>query len=340
LDLALKVCRGLRLTLYAFMMMSVVIILSGCDRDKNPVPEKPELSIGRLICGGHLPLAIIEKHFQSDIRTFHLNAVQNNDWNDVVDDMRSGKLAGSFILSPLAIKLIHDGFPGKIVMTADRNGIGFVLSKSIQSIEALNQKEALIAVPHRYSQHNVLLHLILKQHGIDPRRVRVLGMPPRDMINSMRNGEIDGFVVGEPEAYKSVSEDVGWLATISPKIWKDHMDHVLLVTDKFIQEHPDQLQELIDQLIRSSKYIEAHPHEAALMGEDYTGSSAAVFEQVLTDPPDWISFNDYQVRNKDLETMMAYMVEMGLLSSLPDDPDTAYTDMRFVRKALAVAEAH
>jgi len=112
------------------------------------------------------------------------------------------------------------------------------------------------------------------------------------------------------------------------------------VTDKFIQEHPDQLQELIDQLIRSSKYIEAHPHEAALMGEDYTGSSAAVFEQVLTDPPDWISFNDYQVRNKDLETMMAYMVEMGLLSSLPDDPDTAYTDMRFVRKALAVAEAH
>ena len=145
-------------------------------------------------------------------------------------------------------------------------------------------------------------------------------------------------VVGEPEAYKAVSQDVGWLAGISPGIWKNHMDHVLLVTNTFIEEHPDQLQELINQLVRGSKYIEAHPHEAALMGEDYTGSSAAVFEQVLTDPPDWISFNDYQVRLKDLEMMVGHMVEMGLLTSVPDDLDTAYTDMRFVRKTLSMAE--
>ena len=337
MDLALKEIRGRRLPFYACLLMFVVLFMAACDEVKSPEPVKPELYIGRLICGGHLPLAIIEKRYQADIRTFHLNAVQNHDWNDVVDDMRSGDLAGTFILSPLAIKLIHDGFPGKIVMAADRNGNGFVLSKSIQSIEALNQREVLIAVPHRYSQHNILLHLILKQHGIDPGHVKVLGMPPRDMINSMRNGEIDGFVVGEPEAYKAVSQDVGWLAGISPGIWKDHLDHVLLVTDKFIGEHPDQLQELIEQLVRGSKFIEAHPHEAALMGEDYTGSSAAVFEQVLTEPSDWISFNDYQVRQKDLEIMAGYMVDMGLLSSVPDDLAIAYTDMQFVRKTQSLA---
>ena len=118
------------------------------------------------------------------------------------------------------------------------------------------------------------------------------------------------------------------------------MDHVLLITNTFIQEHPDQLQELIDQLVRGSQFIETHPHEAAQMGEDYTGSSAAVFEQVLTDPPDWISFNDYQVKKNDLEKMAGYMVDMGLLSSVPDDLDSAYTDMRFVNKSLSTGGGH
>lgn len=333
----LNLNKGPRLFINACMLLLIMVTLSACDKVESPKPARPELKIGRLICGGHLPLAIFEKRFQAEARTFQLVAVQNHDWNDVADDMRSGALAGTFILSPLAIKLIHDGFPGKIVMAADRNGNGFVLSKSIKSIAMLAQKQVLIAVPHKYSQHHVLLYLLLKQHGIDPGHVRVLGMPPRDMINAMKNGEIDGFVVGEPEAYKAVSQDVGWLAAISPAIWKDHMDHVLLVTDRFINQHPDQLQELIDFLVRSDQFIEANPHEAAVMGEDYTGSNAAVFEQVLTDPPDWISFDNSLISEKDLQTMMGYMVEMGLLPSVPAKPARTYTDMRFVRQALSEA---
>lgn len=340
MELKLKGSGGARLALYVCVVM-LAVCLTACESTvENRGADKPELKIGRLICGGHLSLAVVEKLYQPEIQTFRLETLQNNDWNNVASDMRAGVLAGTFILSPLAIQLIHDGFPGKIVMMADRNGNGFVLSKSIHSIEELNQKQTLIAVPHIYSQHHILLHLVLKQHGIKPGNVRVLGMPPRDMINSMKNGEIDGFVVGEPEAYKAVRQDVGWLAGISPNIWKDHMDHVLLVTDKFIQEYPDQLQELIDKLVRGSEYIEAHPHEAALMSEDYTGSRAAVFEQVLTAPPDWISFKDPQVRKKDLVTMMGYMVEMGLLPSMPDDPDAGYIDMRFVLKSLSSREVH
>ena len=51
-----------------------------------------------------------------------------------------------------------------------------------------------MAVPHIYSQHHVLLYLALKQHGVPYSDVKVVGMPPRDMINSLQRGEIDGFV--------------------------------------------------------------------------------------------------------------------------------------------------
>jgi len=329
-----------RISYYLFSFV-LIIGLAACDRPVNEgKDDRPVVKIGRLICGGHLPLAIVEKKYQTELQTLRLNTVQNHDWNEAAEDIRSGRLAGTFILSPLAMKLIHDGFPGKIVMMADRNGNGFVLSKRIESIDALNQRQVLIAVPHLYSQHHVLLHLVLKQYGIDASHIKVMGMPPRDMINSLRNGEIDGFIAGEPEAYKAVTQDVGWLADTSPGIWKDHMDHVFLVSNKFINEHPEQLQELVAQLIRGGQFIESNPHEAALMAEDYTGTSAAVFEQVLTDPPDWISFNGHLVSQQDLEVMAAYMVDMRLLPSIPEGLASAYADMRFVRQALSAGEIH
>lgn len=322
--------------------LSIVVILSGviaCDSNTGKSPQSKSdhtlevIRIGRLICGGHLPLAIVEKKYQDQLKTFQLRTVQNHDWNDVIADMKSGKLAGTFILSPLAMNLIREGFSGKIVLMADRNGNGFVLSNKIKSIDVLKNKKTIIAVPHLYSQHHVLLHIALKRHGVPKDKVKVLGMPPRDMINSLRNGEIDGFVVGEPEGNKSVNLGVGWMAAISPQIWKDHMDHVFLASDAFINEQPEKLQELINQLVRSGEFIENHPHEAAVMGEDYTGSAAAVFEKVLTTPPDWITYTNMVANNKDMVAMAEKLVEMKLWPKVPDNITNGYFDMRFVKKA-------
>ena len=291
------------------------------------------INIGRLICGGHLPLAIVEKKYQSDLKTFQLHTVQNHDWNDVIADMKSGKMAGTFILSPLAMNLIHEGFPGKIVLMADRNGNGFVLSEKLTSIDALKNQLSIIAVPHIYSQHHVLLHTVLIQHNIPQENVKVLGMPPRDMINSLRKGEIDGFVVGEPEGNKSISLGVGWMAAISPDIWKDHMDHVFIASDNFIQQQPEKLQELINQLVRAGQFIEDNPHEAAIMGEDYTGSAAAVFEKVLTTPADWISYTNMVANEKDMNAMAKKLVEMNLWPKIPENLAKDYFDMHFAIKA-------
>jgi len=291
------------------------------------------INIGRLICGGHLPLAIVEKKYQDQLKTFKLQTVQNHDWNDVITDMKSGKLAGTFILSPLAMNMIHEGFPGKIVLMADRNGNGFILSEQIKSISDLKNRQSIIAVPHIYSQHHVLLHTLLKQYDISEGAVKVLGMPPRDMINSLRRGEIDGFLVGEPEGNKSVSLGVGWMAAISPQIWKDHMDHVFIASDTFINEQPEKLQELITQLVRGGAFIENNPQEAAIMGEDYTGSSAAVFEKVLTTPADWISYAEMTANENDMTTMANKLVEMKLWPSVPENITRDYFDMRFAIKA-------
>ena len=323
----------------AFFIVYVSLIMLACDSKAGKTSQISSentlevVNIGRLICGGHLPLAIVEKKYQDQLKTFKLHTIQNHDWNDVIADMKSGKMAGTFILSPLAMNMIHEGFPGKIVLMADRNGNGFVLSNEFKSIDVLKDHKTIIAVPHIFSQHHVLLHEVLKQYAVPKENVKVLQMPPRDMINSLRNGEIDGFIVGEPEGHKSISLGIGWMAAISPQIWKDHMDHVFLASDAFIKEQPERLQELINQLVRGGEFIENNPHEAAVMGEDYTGSVAAIFEKVLTTPPDWISYTNMVASENDMTTMAEKLVEMKLWPKLPDNITSGYFDMRFVKKA-------
>jgi len=317
------------------VMIVICLLLPACSSEHSPnatTQSKPEVKIGRLICGGHLSLAIVENLYQNDLSTFRLKTIQNHDWHDVINDMKSGKLAGTFILSPLAMNIIREGLPAKIIMMADRNGNGFVLSKKYNSIAALKGRKAIIAVPHIYSQHHLLLYLALKQHGVPYADVKVVGMPPRDMITSLKRGEIDGFVVGEPEGNRAISLGVGWMASISPKIWKNHLDHVFLASNSFINEHPDQVQELITALKKGGEFIENNPHKAAVMGEDYTGAPAAVFEQVLTNPPDWINYADMIPSDKRIRAMAEVMVDMGLWNDIPEDLNE-YTDQRFIRKA-------
>lgn len=324
-----RVSRLCRLIFWLMLSMSGMMI-GGCSSEGSTgIAEKEQVRIGRLICGGHLPLAIVEKREQDRFEAFRLVTVQNHRWDKVVDDLEHGRLDGTFILSPLAMNLIRNGLKAKIVLMADRNGNGFVLSRRYSSIEDLAGSHAVIAVPHRFSQHHVLLYLALQQHHVPYHDISVVAMAPRDMINSLNRGEIDGFVVGEPEANKSISLGVGWMAAISPQVWKDHLDHVFILTDRFISEHPRRAARLVQALQRAGRFIEAHPHQAALLGEDYTGSSAHVFEQVLTSPPDWIDFGDMRPTLGRVQNMAQVMVEMGLWDSMPTNLDDML-DLRFL----------
>ncbi len=323
------------MTLLYPLLCLAFFALTSCTEQPKPQSDMPSVNVGRLICGGHLSLAVVENKYQDDLKDFHLHTVQNHNWDDVVQDMKSGKLAGTFILSPLAMQMIRQGMDAKIVMMADRGGNGFVLSKKFKSIEALKGANSIIAVPHLYSQHHVLLYLVLAQHHVPYQDISVVTMPPRDMINSLQRGEIDGFVVGEPEGNRSISLHQGWMAAISPQIWKNHMDHVFLASNTFIREHPHQLQELISALKKAGNFIEQHPHEAAVMGEDYTGASAQVFEQVLTTPADWIDYSDMIPSDAHMQAMAKMMVEMGLWKDIPKNLHT-YTDTRFIQKASSM----
>jgi NitT/TauT family transport system substrate-binding protein len=69
------------------------------------------------------------------------------------------------------------------------------------------------------------------------------------------------------------------------------------------------------------------------MGEDYTGSSADVFEKVLTSPPEWIDYSDMVPTINDIKAMSANMVTMNLWKDIPPDLGI-FIDPGFVKQAV------
>ena len=100
-----------------FLCFSLTIIV--CDtKFGNSLPTQSKkildaVNIGLLICGGHLPLAIVRKKYRDQIKTFNLQTILNYDWNEVIADIKSGKMDRALFLSLLAMNLIHDNTSGE-----------------------------------------------------------------------------------------------------------------------------------------------------------------------------------------------------------------------------------
>src|SRR5262249_19663499 len=82
------------------------------------------------------------------------------------------------------------------------------LSKLLRSTP---QRLFTFGIVARSSSHHFLLRNWLAQGGIDPDRdVRLVVLPPTQMVGSLRAGLIDGYCVGEPWNSAAVVTGAGW----------------------------------------------------------------------------------------------------------------------------------
>lgn len=94
------------------------------------------------------------------------------------------------------------------------------------------------------SQHSSHAHLLrgwLQRGGIDPKKdVRIVVLPPQQMVASLAAGHIDGFCAGEPWNTLALSEAHGWIAADSAALTPMHPEKVVLVHEDFAEQHHDE----------------------------------------------------------------------------------------------------
>jgi NitT/TauT family transport system ATP-binding protein len=137
-----------------------------------------------------------------------------------------------------------------------------------------------------FSCHNYQLRYWLAAAGIDPdRQVRLVVIPPPFLTDALREGQIDGFCVGEPWNSVAVQAGIGSIVTTGTAIWPHSPEKVLGCREDWAARHPHLLAKLQRALYRASTWCEQpdnHAQLAKLLSlPRYVGAPAELLQQAL-----------------------------------------------------------
>jgi ABC-type nitrate/sulfonate/bicarbonate transport system substrate-binding protein len=271
--------------------------------------EKTNLRLGYIPLTDCLPLAIA--HAQGFFAEQGLNVELSCEasWANIRDKLIVGHLDGAHMLAPmlLAASLGMGGLrkPMLTAFSLGLNGNAITVSNrlfaalharasgdsAMDAAQALQrvvrerreqgQEPLVLATVFPFSNHNYLLRYWLSAGGIDPDvDVKLVALPPAQMVDNLRLEHIDGFCVGEPWNSCAVAMGLGQCLVAGYEIWQNSPDKVFGVTEQWQQEHPNTHAALLRALDRAAAWAEAN-----------IGAALAALDRghYLDVPPEWLA---------------------------------------------------
>ncbi len=143
-----------------------------------------------------------------------------------------------------------------------------------------------------FSSHRHLLRKWLSVAGINPdRNVRIVIVPPPQMVTNLQSGNLDGFCVGEPWNSAAVQVRAGWCAAVSAELDPGHPEKVLMVRREFAEKREEEHLALLAALLDACEYCAAPENHkeiiTTLARPEYVDAPAAVLRRGLSGPFDF-----------------------------------------------------
>jgi len=237
------------------------------DTRRLPACEKSELRLGYLRLTDSAPV-IMAKELGLYVRYGLEVALQREvSWANLRDKLTTGDLDAAQMLAPLplATALGAGGMRADVItgLALSLNGNAITVNPALSAHieqrggnatasasstaialgqwlrEARGSAQLTFASAHSFSCHTFLLRLWLQAGGIDPERdVRIIVLPPEQMVDSLARGIIDGYCVGEPWNSMSVQHGVGAVQATGYQIWNNGIEKVLGVLQGWHQNYP------------------------------------------------------------------------------------------------------
>jgi len=195
-------------------------------------------------------------------------------WANVRDKLITGELTAAHCLfgMPFSVYTGVGGRPGtelKIAMMLNGNGQAISLDKRLASagygnlagvrpaINALRRTETpTFAMTFPGGTHDLWLRYWLAAAGIPASSVKIIVIPPAQMVANMRVGNMDGFCVGEPWGGVAVKQDIGFTHIATQDIWKDHPEKALVVNPDFAETRREDLKKLMKAILEACAYLD------------------------------------------------------------------------------------
>lgn len=252
---------------------------------------------------GYLPItdaaALLAAYDRGFYRAEGLNAEapkKFRSWDAISQAFMAREVNVVHLLMPITVWLRYgQNFPGKVVAWNHTNGSAVTVLPEINKAEDLAGRD--IAIPSGYSIHNMVLQMLLRQHGLEAvikpkdqplkaNEVRLVVLPPPDMLSALQEGSIAGYIVAEP--YNSAAEltQSGKLLRLTGDIWKDHACCVVFMHEDDLAQRPDWTQAIVNAIVKAQQWAKANRPELAYIlskdGGQYMLYDLPVLERVMT----------------------------------------------------------
>jgi NitT/TauT family transport system substrate-binding protein len=143
-------------------------------------------------------------------------------------------------------------------------------------------------------------------------------IPPPEHPTALLADSIDAYIVGEPFAAKAEVDGFGRVLYHTKDIWKDFISCVLVVREDLIEDERELVQELINGIAKSGKWLDedqAHRMNAAEMAaEHYYFQPPELLKYVLSKPVDRVKYTNLAPLKEDFDEIMSLAVEIGVLA--------------------------
>jgi NitT/TauT family transport system substrate-binding protein len=243
----------------------------------------------------------------------------------------SNKVQAAFIVAPMAIALVAQGVPIKVVYLGHRYGSAVVVRKDGPIKTVADLRGRTVAIPSRFSDERLILFRAMKVWGMKPGDIKMVEMAPPDVSGALAAGAIDAFSMGEPFPSQAEMAGYGRVLFQARDYWPDYMSCILVVRQDLIDKRPEAVQVLVDGIARSGLWLDKGKLEredaADFVGRFYYNQKPALLRWALTKPMDRVTYSPLAPRKADFDMVRDLMIETGILHKKLEF--SQYTDTRF-----------
>jgi NitT/TauT family transport system substrate-binding protein len=266
--------------------------------------------------------------------------VRFNGFPEIKESVIAGYLPATFMLAPLAMALVEQGVPVKIVYLGHRDGTALMVHKDSGILTVGDLRGKKVAIPNRFSNQNLLLRKALAAQGMTVKDIELIEMPPPDMPAALYSKAVDGITSGEPFMAQTEMDGYGRVLYQAKDVWPNFISCVLVASQKTIDEHPEWVQQLVDGIAKSGMWLEGgmdHRMAAAqAVATQYYNQDPRLLRFVLSKPPDRVRYNDLRMAKRDFDEIADLAFKAGVLKRRLAFEE--YADPRFSAKTVGAVQ--
>jgi len=256
-------------------------------------------------------------------------AMKFSSFAEMGEALRNDKIQVGFMIAPLSIVLRQQGEDVKVVMVGNRHESTLVARKElgVKNIDGLAGRT--VAVPMRFSGHNLALRRMIEERGMSA-DVNIVEMNPPDMAAALDAGVLDAYFVGEPFAAKTIKEGKANVVAYVEDYWPRFMCNVVVVRQSLIDRDPGLVARMVESATRANLWAKDHPEQAAKILSKYWNQPEEFVLWTLTNPPGRFKYDMYEPVEQEFQEMAQLMVRYKLVEK---DEIGGLVEPRFTKQA-------